>query len=334
MISARHWLQTWGTVALLACGGTTVLTAQRSHLLVITGLGGEPSFTASFASSGATLIEATRDWKWPTGRATWLVEDSSNHGGLASGRSTKEGIAQAFSVLGQRSRAGDTIVVVLIGHGSGEGIASKLSVPGADPTVQDYATWLDALSGRVVVVVVAASGSGDFLGVLSRPGRVVITATKSASERNESLFGARWVQGVRSGEADANKDGRITALESFQYAVTAVSRAYDADKRLMTEHAMLDDDGDGKGSPTPGASGSTDGALARRISVGGTATPVDPRVAALVAERSELESQVEALRRRKSELKESTYLDALEQLLVQIAELSRKIRALTPGGAP
>ncbi|HET9065160.1 MAG TPA: hypothetical protein VFN22_05025 [Gemmatimonadales bacterium] len=321
------------TAVLLALGLVPV-SAQRSHLLVITGLGGEPSYSASFATSGAALVEAARRWSLPAEHITWLVEDTSAHDGLSSGRSTRDGITAAFSQLTRSSQRGDTVLVVLVGHGSGEGIGSKLSVPGPDPTATDYAGWLDALAGRVVVVVVAASGSGDFLPVLSRPGRIVITATKSSTERNESLFGARWVQGLTSGEADANKDGRITVLESYQYATAAVARVYEADKRLMTEHAMLDDDGDGKGSAVPGADGSTDGVLARRVGFGGPDASTDPRVVALVASRSALEADVEALRRRRGEMSESAYLDALETLVVRIAEISKQIRTLDGNRTP
>lgn len=320
--------------ALLLVVGLAPVSAQRSHLLVITGLGGEPSYSASFATSGAALVEAARRWSLPTSNVTWLVEDTTAHEGLSSGRSTRDGIAAAFAGLTRSSQRGDTVLVVLIGHGSGEGIGSKLSVPGPDPTAQDYAGWLDALAGRVVVVVVAASGSGDFLAVLSRPGRIVITATKSATERNESLFGARWVQGLTSGEADANKDGGITVLESYQYATAAVARAYEADKRLMTEHAMLDDNGDAKGSAAPGADGSPDGVLARRVGFGGPGASTDPRVVALVASRSALEADVEALRRRKGDMSESAYLDALEGLVVRIAEISKQIRSLDGSKTP
>ncbi|MEO8480490.1 MAG: hypothetical protein ABI542_12775 [Gemmatimonadota bacterium] len=321
------------TTALLLVGVSSA-SAQRSHLLVITGLGGEPSYSASFATSGGALVEAARRWSLPAKNVTWLVEDTSKHDGLSSGRSTREGIMAAFAALTRNSQRGDTVLVVLIGHGSGEGIGSKLSVPGPDPTAQDYAGWLDALAGRIVVVVVAASGGGDFLAVLSRPGRIVISATKSATERNESLFGARWVQGLTGGEADANKDGRITVLESYLHATAAVARAYEADKRLMTEHAMLDDDGDGKGSAVPGADGSTDGVLARRIGFGGPGASTDPRVVALVASRSALEADVEALRRRKGDMAESAYLDALEGLVVRIAEISKQIRALDGSKSP
>lgn len=118
------------------------------------------------------------------------------------------------------------------------------------------------------------------------------------------------------------------------HATAAVTRAYEADKRLMTEHALLDDDGDGEGSAVPGADGGTDGVLARRVGFGGPEASTDPRVVALVASRSALEVEVEALRRRKGEMPEAAYLDALEGLIVRIAEISAQIRTLDGSGAP
>jgi hypothetical protein len=310
------------------------VAAQGTHLLIVTGLSGEPSFAASFTTSATALVDAAAAWRWPRDHVVWLAEDTTADPSRIRGRSSRAGIAAAFDDLRRGSAAGDTVVVVLMGHGSGSGAESRISVPGADPTAADYAGWLDALAGRTVVVVVAASGSGDFLPVLSRPGRVVITATRSATERNESIFGTRWVQGIASGDADGDKDGRLSALEAFDYATRAVARAYTDDHRLLTEHAVLDDDGDGVGDATPGVDSSTDGRLARRVMVGGRAGVVDPRAAPLIAERSALEAEVEALRRRKDGMSSASYLDALEALLVRIAEKTAAIRALTGEGAP
>jgi hypothetical protein len=207
-------------------------------------------------------------------------------------------------------------------------------LPGPDPTALDFARWLDALPGRAAVIVVGASASGDFLPVLARPGRVVITATRSSAERNESLFAARFAHGLASLEADADKDGRVDVLEAFQYAAREVAAAYERDGRLKTEHAMLDDTGDGRGAAEPGQDGVADGALARRIAFGAQPSSADPRVSALLAERRALEEQVEALRRRKDGMREAAYLDELERLLVAIAERTERIRALEPGASP
>lgn len=306
-----------------------------SHVLIVTGLSGEPSFAASFHGIGDALVEAASGgWGVPGAQIEWLAEQAPVAGHRIAGRATRGSIDSAIARIVARSRPGDGVAVFLVGHGSGEAGSSRLSVPGADPTALEYATWLDRLAGRTVTVIVGASGSGDFAAVLARPGRVVVTATRSSTERNESLFAARFSHGLVSRDADADKDGRITVLEAFDYANREVDRAYQSTNRLRTEHAQLDDDGDGKASATPGAVGSTDGALARRVVFGRQPVATDPHVARLLAERQQLAVQVEELRRRKDGMREADYLRELEALLLQIAERSRAIRVAQGGGAP
>ena len=323
---------TWAMVTALLTGVGPLSAQSRSHLLMISGLSGEPSFAASFMAVGSALRDAASQWRWADDHVIWLAEDTTADRRI-DGRSTREGIAAAFRQLQQQSGSGDTVLVLLLGHGSGAGSGSRLSVPGADPTAAEYVRWLDRLAGRVVTVVVGASAGGDFVPLLSRPGRVVISATRSATERNESVFASRWVQGLSTGEADADKDGRISALESFNYAAAAVARHYADDHRLQTEHAVLDDDGDGQGSATPGTAAG-DGLLARQITFGGAAPPTDPRAVPLLAERATLERQIEDLRRQKETLAEAVYLDRLEALLVRMAETTAELDRLRAAGTP
>lgn len=292
------------------------------HLLVITGLSGDPAFRATFASQGGALVDAAAGWGVTRERVNWLAEDAGIDPGRSSGRSGREAIDSAFRRIARESSPGDVVAVVVIGHGSGEGAASRIAVPGADPTAADYAAWLDRLAGRRVMMVMAGSGSGDFLPVLKGEGRVVITATRSSVERNESVFSTHFVHGLVSREADADKDGRVTAQEAFDYANREVEKAYSGDRRLRTEHAQLDDAG----------GGGTAGVLARRIGFGSGAVTADPRVTALLAERRDLESRVESLRRRRDGMDPAQYERELEELLVAIAERTRAIRAIQGGG--
>jgi hypothetical protein len=317
--------------ALAALAGAGPLAAQdgRLHVLVVTGLSGEPSYASSFASAGGALVEAAcGPWGVPDAGVTWLAEQVERDPERIDGRATQATLDSAFARLAAASQPGDVVAVFLIGHGSGSGIDSKLSLPGPDPTAAEYGRWLDRLAGRTVVAVVAASASGDFLPVLSRPGRIVITATRSSTERNESLFASRFAHGLASLEADADKDGRVSVLEAFQYAQREVATAYESDNRLRTEHAQLDDNGDGRGSDAPGSDGVADGSLSRRVTFGSQPAVSDPRVATLLAERRILESAVESLRRRKDTMSESAYLAELERLLVSIAEKTQAIRAI------
>jgi hypothetical protein len=160
-------------------------------------------------------------------------------------------------------------------------------------------------------------------------------------ERNQTRFANYFVQAYASDVADADKDGRVSVLEAFDYARREVARAYESENHLLTEHAQLDDNGDHKGTSTPDAK-SGEGMLARRVFVGGRAGSVaaaahaasnDPRVAALEREKDSIETRIDSLRRRKASMDSTAYEKALEDLLVQLAEKNKAIRDAA-GGRP
>ena len=97
---------------------------------------------------------------------------------------------------------------------------------------------------------------------------MIITATKSAFERNESHFAQFFVDALTKDVADTDKDGRVSLLEAFRYAVVETKRLYENDTRLQTEHAQLDDMGAKDGVADPdGKTGQ--GVLARRFFLDG-----------------------------------------------------------------
>lgn len=324
----------WLALGVLALGAPVLVAAQGGmHLLVVSGLSGEASFASTFETTAGTLIDVARArWKLPEGSSIWLGERCEGAPPTVSGVATRDRIAAAFDSLASRSRPGDVVMVLLLGHGSGEGEGTRLSIAGPDPVATDYRRWVAGLFGRTVVFINAASASGDFLPILSGPERVVITSTRSATERNATVFAQHLVHGIASDEADANKDGTLTLLEAYDYARRAVDEAYTSTGRLLTEHAQLDDDGDREGTADVTLPLARDGQLAARLSLGTRSTPTDPRVTTLLAERHDLEARVEALRLRREVMSATDYADEMERLLVAIAEHTRDIRALEQSG--
>jgi hypothetical protein len=230
--------------------------------------------------------------------------------GVSDGRSTRANVQAGLARLAARARAGDVVLVLLLGHGAGEGAGSRVNLPGPDATAADYAAWLAPLAAQQVVVVNAASGSGDFVPALAAPGRVVITATRSALERNAPRFAAPFAEALGSDAADTDKDGRLSVLELFRFTRAAVARAYEASNTLQVEHPVL-----------------SDSAAAARIAFAREAAPANARVAALLAERQALESALAALRGRKGAMDAAAYEAELERLLVAIAEKTQAIKA-------
>ncbi len=289
--------------------------AQRTHVLIVSGLSGDPAFKKSFEQIVGTVAQAARvKWGVTDSSMIVLMEDSLPNA-LSNGRSTRVAVGNAFTTLSTRMKPGDVFLVLLLGHGSGEGAGSKVNLPGPDATAAEYATWVSGFAKQSVVFVNAATGSGDFLSTMAAPGRVVITATRSAVERNESIFAGLFAKALASEEADDDKDGRVSVLEAFRYAQREVAKVYDSSGRMQTEHAQL-----------------SDSTRATTLSFGKTLVSADPRVAALVAERQALESGVAALRAKKTTMDEAAYEKELERLLVAIAEKTHAIRAA--GGKP
>ncbi len=307
--------RTLAAFALIIVSATPAV-AQRTHALIITGLGGEPQYSDAFAAQGAALRDIARSqWRVADSSLIWLAEDVARDPKKQALRASKEAVQNAFLALSQRVGPGDVVVVVLIGHGSGEGPASRVNLPGADPLASDYASWIAGFARQTVVFVAAASASGDFVATLKGANRVVISATRTPFERNESRFAAQFVKGLQSADADTDKDGRLTVLESFGYAVRETAKVYETARQMLTEHALV-----------------SDSVLAARTVFSANASSGDPRVVALVAERKALEEQLEALRKRKDAMPAAEYESELERLLVAIAEKTAAIRAA--GGTP
>lgn len=301
--------------------------AGGTHVLVVSGLAGEPQYRASFSKLAAAVADAARQrWGVTDSSLVHLAEDPAIDRTRITGRSTKAEVLAALTRLEARARPDDVVLVILLGHGSQQGDIPQFNLPGPDLSAPELAAALDKFAGRTVVVVNASSASGGFVPVLAARGRVIVTATKSGFERNATSFGEWFVKGLTTDQADADKNGRVSVAEAFTYARREVVRSYQAEKRLLTEHAQLDDDGDGKASAELGATG--DGGLAKAIAFAlATAPVVDPALAPLVAERGRLEAAIATLRGRKASMDAAAYERELERLLVRLAEVNESIRA-------
>lgn len=297
---------------LLSCAAPA--RAQQVHVLIVTGLSGDKAHRTTFDSAAFALADTARA-KWGVADSSLVMLGEEADGKRYRARSTREEVQQAIMRLSKRMSAGDMLLVFLNGHGAGEGPGSRVNLPGPDATAAEFAAWLSPVTRQRVVFVNAASGSGDFVPVLAGQNRVVVAATKTAIERNESIFAGLFVRGLTSGEADADKDERISVYEAFDYAKKEVARRYEADKKLLTEHAIV-----------------SDTTLARAVAFGGARGSTDPRVMALIAARQQAESEVAALRARKASMDSATYERELERLLILVAEKTRAIR--TAGGKP
>jgi hypothetical protein len=306
----------------------------RAFLLIVVGLAGDPEHGELFHKWGAGLAEAAAKVGVERERLVYLVDETGEADKLATGRSTREEIVQALAGFAKAATADDALYVVLIGHGSFDGQNARFNLPGRDMGPADFNAALKPFGGRVVFVNTSSS-SGPFLEAMSAPGRTIVTATRSGAEQFATLFGGHFVEAFAAPEADADKNQRVSILEAFQFAKAGVTRAYEQEGLLVTEHAMLDDNGDGQGSQTPSPTGA-DGKLAASLSLGSVADaaplPADPRLRTLYVERRDLERRVESLRLLKDSMPPAKYTAELEKLVTDLALKTREIRQLE--GAP
>ena len=174
---------------------------------------------------------------------------------------------------------------------------------------------------------VCASSSGEFIKPLSAEGRIIITATRSGNEQNATIFADHFIAALTDGAADADKNGRVSVLEAFNYATKVIADWYKQKNRLATEHALIDDNGDGTGHEEATAG---DGNLAKIVYIDSKTIEEagnDAELMRLIALRQKLEEDVEKLKARKSDMKPDEYDTELERLLVDLAKTNQEIKA-------
>jgi hypothetical protein len=318
-------------VMMTVFAGARAADAQSSHLLIISGLGGQPEYSDAFYEWSVTLADAARKKHGlAANQVIYLGEDPARDSARINGKSTREAIGSAISGIAGRSVAHDQIFIVLIGHGTSTGTESKFSIPGVDLSSTQFDSLLAPLAGRRVAFVHAGTASGDFVEALSAPGRAIVTATRTGFERNEVIFPRYFVAAFAGEGADTDKDNRISLFEAFEYARQEVARSYEESKKIMTEHAQIDDNGDKKGSPIANAR-EGDGMLARAMFLAptvSTAAATNPRLVALYNEKRSLEDRIEGLRKIKDSIPPAMYEDQLEKLLIDLAQKTQEIKTL------
>jgi hypothetical protein len=326
---------TAGTVATVA---PAVAAAQDTHLVVIVGVGGDEEHRDRFHDWAVTLVDtASERFGLPADRVHYLGERVERDPDRIEARSSMDDIQATLRDIAVTAAPSDTLVIVLIGHGSSDESGPKFNVPGRDPTAFDFGVLLEGFPSQRIVFVNAATASGEFVAALSGPRRTIVTATKTGRERNDSLFGGYFVAAFGGdGDSDLDKDGRVSVLEAYTYARRQVAQAYENDGLLLTEHALLDDNGDGEGSHEPDPE-EADGAIARTLfleprpgedAARSVAVAGSPELQSLYAERIALEERIDMLRASRSGLDPADYDRQLETLMIDLARASRAIREL------
>lgn len=254
-----------------------------------------------------------------------LLDDGStgNNQEPAAGSSRRDDIEQHMLDLQERSSPGDQLSIFLIGHGSGSatGSEAKLNIVGPDITGTEFAGLLEGFRDQDLIVINTSSASFEFTEQLAAIGRVLISATRSRAERFDPMFAGYFIEALADRKGDRDKNNRVSVLEAFNYARQMVDVWYGDQGRLATEHAVLDDNGDGMFALEPGPE-AADGRLAEiayfdTLDAGTEKQSQEARQ--MQAEMQGLEREIFLLRSRKADYLEEDYWNRLEALLIELA---------------
>ncbi|HEX7331454.1 MAG TPA: hypothetical protein VF290_08135 [Pyrinomonadaceae bacterium] len=289
----------------------------NKHAVIINGPGGEAAYAKQFE-------------EWTGQLSSVLAErygfDSKNIKVLSEKTATAVEVKQTFATLKSQLDANNVVFLFLIGHGSFDGKESKFNLVGPDLSASEYNVLLSSLPTRRIVVLNMASASGEFIKSLAAKGRIIITATRNGQETNATRFAGFFISALNAADADTDQDGHTSVLETFVYASRLTGDYYKGAGRLATEHALIDDNGDGVGREKAEAG---EGLLARATyldSLSFNEAAASAATAKLLKERTRLEGEIEQLIARKANMPEGEYEATLERLFIELAKVNRSIK--------
>jgi hypothetical protein len=317
------------TFALLLVVGFATPAAQADDTAANTA----PTTIVVIGASGAEQYESTfGEWadRWiaaatKAGHQVIVI----GRGDTTDDQSDRRRLRDAIDDAGKAP--GVELWLVMIGHGTFDRREARFNLRGPDVSARELADWLKPVD-RPMAIINTASASAPFMTALASTKRVVIASTKSGSEQNFARFGDYMSQAIADPTADLDKDDQTSLWEAFLKAARRTAEFYSTDGRLLTEHAVLDDTGDGQGARSdqfrgltpiePPTSGKPlDGQRAHQWHLlrNTTDLALSPEVR---KKRDSLEDSILKLREKKNTLPREEYLQQLEQLLVELAELN------------
>lgn len=302
---------------LLLLLGLAVSLNANTFYLTVAGLGGAPEYEKQFTA-----------WAQEIDKRLHAVDAQAPITTLSGASATRARVQAAIDQIAHQAKPEDDLVVMLIGHGTFDGADYKMNLPGPDLTAQDLANWLNRVPTGRQLVVNMTSCSGGSMSALEHAKRIVITATRSGSEKNLTVFPRYWVDSLRDDAANTDKNQTLSAIEAFRYASDKTVRFYESEKRLATEHPSLLDTEHGtpvaKPSPENGQ-----GQLAARfplLTFRDPATAVlSPEKAKLLTHKQDLEAKIDELKYKKAAMQADDYKKQIAALLLDLARTQAEL---------
>ena len=309
LVVSCQLVMAWMLAAVPAQGATFYVT--------VAGLGGEPDYEQRFTANAMDLDKVLKS---ATGAhvvtLTWK-------------NSTKAKLSEAIAQVAREAKPEDDFVLTLVGHGSFDGAEYKFNLVGPDVSAAELAAMCDKVPAKRQLIVDTTSASGGAVAALERPGRAVIVATKTGTEKNATVFARYWVEALQDPIADTDKSDSISAMEAFAYADRKTAEFYSTQKRLATEHAEFEDTGKGEAVRSTAVATGRQGSLMSTFTVvrigAAQAAMNDPAKRDLMAKKEELEQKVDALKYQKAAMEPGEYKKELTAALVELAKVQEQL---------
>lgn len=297
---------------------------QNKFALIIKGASGEASYAKQFDDWTTQLKKVLSErFGFPEKQLILLTETPKSSAELPA---TAQQVRLTFGSLKSSLASDNVLFVFFIGHGSFDGKEAKFNLVGPDLSALEYSNLLATLPTKRIVIFNLSSASGEFIKSLSAKGRVIVTATRNGQEQNATHYPEFLLRALDADDVDTDQDGHISILEAFNYANRLTAEFFTRAGRLASEHALLDDNGDGMGREK--ADGG-EGLLARATyldSLNVEEAAANVATAKMLRERTRLEGEIEELISKKSSLSETEYEANLERLFIELAKLNRSIK--------
>ena len=236
---------------------TAKLATGTKRALILCGLSGDAAHHKQFADTVTKLHDGlAKQLGFAAGDVQVLFgdepQDSDDEPIKSARRATRAELEKSVTALRAKLQAEDALWVIVLGHSHYDGRHSWLNLPGPDMQQTDFSKLFADLPSREQVFIITTPTSGYYVKPLAAKGRVVITATEADWETNETEFPHELARVLSSPPAtpdfDVDQDGAITLFDLYVTVARNLAQSYLEREFLATEHPLLDDNGDGRGT--------------------------------------------------------------------------------------
>jgi len=290
-----------------------ILAHAESSALIISGAPGDEEHTKKYTAwTESTRLVLVGEMGFLPNRVIVLSNE----------KATQAEIKDAFAKLKDQLKPGDSFFLFLIGHGSYDGLEYKFNNVGPDLTGSDFGKLLATLSASRIVVVNSTSNSGGAIESLAGKNRMIVSATKTGFEGNDTVFYEYFLAGLQKSAADENKDQKISVWEAFKFAVDGVDRFYKDAGRIATEHPQISDNGSPMTGVVPNAPVM---ANLTSFNVDRPVTVADAKLQALLDDQKQIQQKIESLQINKASMSPADFDKQIEDLILQLAQKTQQV---------